>query len=161
MNCPTNRRQLFNNRKYVCDIPGIMSPGRATFLIVDDDEVSIMAIRRALGRHRLTNPVVEARDGLEALEMLRGGGIAKPFVILLDINMPRMTGLEFLAAIRDDAQLRDTVIFVLTTSDAPQDICAAYSHQVAGYILKEDAYRSIGSAIQLLGTYVGTVTLPA
>ena len=158
---PAIRGSGLTTLKSVCDIRRDMTHARATFLIVDDDEVSIMAIRRALERHQLDNPVVEARDGLEALDLLRGGTIGKPFVILLDINMPRMTGLEFLAAIRDDEDFSDSVIFVLTTSDAPQDICAAYSHQVAGYILKEDAYRSIGSAIGLLGTYVSTVTLPA
>ena len=137
-----------------------MVVSRTTFLICDDDEVSILAIRRALERHGVDNPVVEARDGLEALELLRGA-VRRPYIILLDINMPRMTGLEFLDEVRCDAALRDSVVFVLTTSDAPQDICAAYDHQVAGYILKEDAYRSITDAVALLDTYSHTVVLPS
>lgn len=136
-----------------------MKPDRVTFLVVDDDEVSVMAIRRALVRHDVTNPVVEAADGLAALEILQAG-LQRPYIILLDINMPRMNGLEFLAAVRDLPDLEDSVIFVLTTSDAPSDICGAYAHQVAGYILKEDAYRSIGRAVEMLDSYLDVVVLP-
>ena len=136
-----------------------MKAERVTFLIVDDDEVAVMAIERALKRHNLQNPTLRAHDGIEALDMLRNG-VDQPFVVLLDINMPRMTGLELMAILRDDETLRDTVTFVLTTSDAPQDIHAAYAHQTAGYILKEDAYRSIGSAIEMLGVYMDNVVLP-
>ena len=136
-----------------------MSIERATILIVDDDEVSIMAIRRALARHDVSNPVQVANDGLEAFEILRGG-LSKPFIVLLDINMPRMTGLEFLPLLREDPWLRNTVVFVVTTSDAPLDISRAYDHQIAGYILKEDAYRSIGTAIAMLSGYLEIVTLP-
>jgi CheY-like chemotaxis protein len=136
-----------------------MTATRVTFLIVDDDEVSIMAIRRALARQGIENPVVEAGDGLEALSILKDG-VRKPFVVLLDINMPRMTGLEFLAALRDDPSLHDTTVFILTTSDAPQDIGQAYAHNVAGYILKEDAYKSIAAAVGLLDVYTDAVVLP-
>jgi len=136
-----------------------MNPKRVTFLIVDDDEVSVMAIRRALDRLDMKNPTLHACDGLEALELLRTG-IPKPFIVLLDINMPRMTGLEFLIAIRDDPAFKDTVVFVLTTSDAPEDIFTAYASQIAGYIVKEDAYRSIGSAMEMLESYVESVKLP-
>ena len=136
-----------------------MSIERTTILIVDDDEVSVMAIRRALSRLEIGNPVAVAHDGLEALEILRGG-LRKPFVVLLDINMPRMTGLEFLPVLRKDPWLKDTVVFVLTTSDAPRDISSAYAHQVAGYILKDDAYRSIGTAVAMLSAYLEVVKLP-
>lgn len=137
-----------------------MKPERVTILIVDDDEVSVMAVRRALTRQKIANPVVVAGDGVEALERLRGD-VTRPYVILLDINMPRMTGLELLAEMRADPHLQDSVVFILTTSDAPQDICSAYSHQIAGYILKEDAYRSIGTAVAMLDAYLGIVTLPS
>ncbi len=128
-------------------------------LIVDDDEVSVMAMQRALDQHGVRNPVTIAKDGIEALELLRSGQPRRPRVILLDINMPRMTGLEFLAEVRDDANLRDSVIFVLSTSDSPQDLITAYDRQIAGYIVKEDAYRSIGRAIEMLGSYLEVVTL--
>lgn len=137
-----------------------MVPTRVTFLIVDDDEVSVMAVRRALARQGIENPVVEARDGLEALTILRDQ-LRRPYVVLLDINMPRMNGLELLAELRDDPGLLDTVVFILTTSDAPQDLAQAYAHNVAGYILKEDAYKSIAEAVSLLDLYTGTVVLPS
>lgn len=137
-----------------------MKPRRTTILVVDDDEVSVMAIRRALERLEIRSPVVVASDGMAALDWLRSAA-RKPYVILLDINMPRMDGHEFLAALRADARLKDAVVFVMTTSDAPQDVDWAYARQVAGYIVKEDAYRSIRSAMVLVGIYVATVTLPS
>lgn len=136
-----------------------MRTERAHILVVDDDEVSVMAVRRALEQHGIKAPTLVAKDGLEALDLLTSGAVPKPRLILLDINMPRMTGLEFLAAIRGDPCLRNQVVFVMTTSDAPQDIARAYAHQIAGYILKEDAYRSIGRAIEMLGAYIDVVEL--
>lgn len=122
-----------------------------------------MAVRRAIDRLGIVNPVEVAGDGIEALDRLRGadaGGVRRPFVILLDLNMPRMGGLEFLDHLRSDGDLGGSVVFVMTTSDAPEDIAAAYGRQIAGYILKEDAYRSIGAAISMLGEYVEVVRLP-
>ncbi|MEM8804017.1 MAG: response regulator [Pseudomonadota bacterium] len=136
-----------------------MRAERAHILVVDDDEVSVMAIRRALEQHGIKSPIICAADGQEALDLLMSGAVPKPRLILLDINMPRMNGLEFLAAIRKDTSLRNQVVFVMTTSDAPQDIAQAYSQQIAGYILKEDAYRSIGRAIEMLGAYIDVVAL--
>ena len=130
-----------------------------SILIVDDDEVSVMAMKRALTQLQITNPVFVARDGVEALELMED--LKRPYVIMLDINMPRMNGHEFLAAIRDDQRHKGHVVFVLTTSDAPEDICAAYDRQVAGYILKEDAFRSIKAAMNLLGDYIEVVRLSA
>ncbi len=103
---------------------------RGNILVVDDDEVAVMAVRRALRQHRIDNPVVVANDGLHALELLRSGAVGRPYIILLDINMPRMTGLEFLSVIRADRDLSSSVVFVMTTSDAPRETparsCAAY-----------------------------------
>ena len=134
-----------------------------TFLVIDDDEVSVMAIKRAIRSLKLLNDVMVARDGEEALDLLRtkdSGLCAKPYIILLDINMPRMNGLEFLAEVRDDPCLRTSVIFMVTTSEAPSDIAAAYDHLVAGYIVKENAMRSLRDALEMLGSYVRIVRLP-
>jgi len=136
-----------------------MFDNRPTIMIVDDDEVAVMAVRRAIKRHGLPNPTVEARDGLEALERLRAG-IRRPYLILLDINMPRMTGLELLATIRADDELTDSVVFIMTTSDSPRDVSEAYRLHAAGYIRKEEAYRSISEAVSMLDVYFGLVTLP-
>ncbi|MCJ7874429.1 response regulator [Marinovum sp. 2_MG-2023] len=134
---------------------------RVTFLIVDDDSVAVMAIKRTLRKLRLTNPVEVARDGQEALDLLQGNGISpikKPYIILLDLNMPRMSGLEFLAVVREDKELANSVVFVLTTSDAPSDIAAAYRHKIAGYIVKENASETISTAISMLDSYTEIVS---
>ena len=122
-----------------------------------------MAIERAIQKLRLTNLILIARDGIEALEFLSGTGnstLRRPYIIMLDINMPRMNGHEFLAALRENPALHGSVVFMLTTSNAPKDIASAYQQMVAGYIVKDDAYSSIKSAIELLGVYVKIVSLP-
>src|SRR5262245_51307704 len=95
------------------------------FLIVDDDQVDVQAIQRGLQKQRIANPVHVARDGVEALQMLRGeGGVAnvpRPYLILLDLHMPRMDGLQFLRELRKDPELTDSVVFVLTTSATEED----------------------------------------
>ena len=84
--------------------------------LVEDDEVDVMTMRRALKDLRIGNPLSIAGDGEAALQMLREGRIARPCVILLDLNMPRMGGLEFLRVIKADADFRSIPVIVLTTS---------------------------------------------
>ncbi|NND99145.1 MAG: response regulator, partial [Pirellulaceae bacterium] len=113
-----------------------------TLLVVDDDEVDAQGIERAFRKQKIANPLVFATDGIEALKILRGDDgptVHRPFLILLDLNMPRMGGLEFLGELRADERLRDSIVFVLTTSDADQDKIAAYEKNVAGYIVKARA----------------------
>lgn len=136
-----------------------------SFLIVDDDVVSVMSMQRMFKKLRLLNPVHVAGDGLEALEVLRKkntpGALQSPFIVVLDLNMPRMTGLEFLKELRDDPSLLDTTVFVMSTSDSPRDIEEAYRAHVAGYILKDGSPDSFREALELLGTYSEIVRLPA
>lgn len=139
-----------------------MAGGRPTILLVDDDEVAVMAFERAVAAQSITARVEIARDGDDALSLLREPGrIPSPFVMVLDLNMPRMNGIEVLGEVRADPALRDTVIFILTTSDAPQDILACYRHNIAGYIVKEDAYGTIGDTVALIAQFTDLVTLPA
>jgi CheY-like chemotaxis protein len=108
-------------------------------LLVDDDDVAAEAVVRGLRKHAMECPIVIAEDGLAALQILRGTherSIAGPHLVLLDLNMPRMNGLEFLRELRSDAALRGTVVFVLTTSGADADRARAYDHQIAGYMVK-------------------------
>ena len=107
-----------------------------TLLLVEDDDVDAMGVERALEKRRIANTLVRARDGIEALEFLRGGKVARPFLILLDLNMPRMGGLEFIRTVRADPELCDSVVFVLTTSKSDEDLAAAYRAHVAGYMVK-------------------------
>ncbi len=135
-----------------------------TILIVDDDDVDRKGLRRALKQMRLANPIAEAHDGLEALALLRGGDgrgpLQPPFIILLDLNMPRMNGIEFLDEIRADPALQTAVVFVLTTSMDEKDRLAAHRRNVAGYIIKSDARNSFREALSLIDHYWRVVELP-
>lgn len=135
-----------------------------TFLVVEDDDVDVMAVERAFRQLKIANKQVFAGDGVEALEYLRGQAgrekIQAPYIILLDLNMPRMTGLEFLEVIRNDNELNQSVVFVLTTSNDDRDKCSAYEKNVAGYIVKSDPAAGFLEAITMLDHYWRVVELP-
>lgn len=133
-------------------------------LLVEDNEVDREAVRRAFRTHRIANPIYDARDGVEALEMLRGSNgrraLPRPYLILLDINMPRMNGIELLHEIRSDDVLHDSIVFVLTTSKSDEDKTAAYASNVAGYIVKSDVGAGFLRLVELLEHYWRIVELP-
>ena len=133
-------------------------------LLVEDDDVDVMAVKRSFRELRIANPLFEARDGVEALEQLRGKPgtppIPSPLIILLDLNMPRMNGIEFLAEIRKDPQLHSSVVFVMTTSSDENDRVRAYNYNVAGYVLKHSPGRSFIDAVSMLEHYWRIVELP-
>jgi CheY-like chemotaxis protein len=133
-------------------------------LLVEDDEVDVQGFRRAFSKSRIGNPITVARDGIEALEFLRGENgrtkLSKPHLVLLDLNMPRMNGIEFLAAIRADEDLKGTVVFMITTSKADEDKARAYGHNVAGYIVKQDPANTFLEAVSLLEHYWKIVEFP-
>lgn len=132
-------------------------------LLVDDDQVDVMAMQRAFREHAVQHPITVAKDGIDALEILRGEGRAPmplPCIIVLDLNMPRMNGLEFLEALRDDPLLRRTIVFVVTTSSSDDDRQAAYSHCIAGYITKTRAGISLAPLVELITHYANIVDLP-
>ncbi len=110
-------------------------------LLVEDDLVDVMAVKRAFRRKKIGNPIHVATDGLEALERLRATdetAIPRPYLLLVDLNMPRMNGLEFIAALRADPELAASVVYVLTTSEAEEDREAAKRLGVAGYGVKSE-----------------------
>ena len=113
---------------------------RVTILLVDDDKVDAMAVKRSFLDLGIDNSMVEAGNEIEALEHLRGENgyekVPSPCLVLLDLNMPRMGGIEFLAELRRDPALRHTLVLVMTTSAADEDRALAYDQNVAGYILK-------------------------
>jgi len=135
------------------------------FLIVDDDDVSIMGMKRAMKKLNLLNPTYVAKDGLEALKILNekieiDEKKLPPFIVTLDLSMPRMDGFEFLNTIRNDSVYQKLVVFVLTTSDAPNDVAAAYRKNIAGYIVKENAEETFSNALKMLRDYGNLVVLP-
>lgn len=133
-------------------------------LLVEDDDGDAKAINRALSKARILNPVFRAHDGQEALDILAGEhteiDLPRPVLILLDINMPRMNGIEFLKVIRSNEDFRRVVVFMLTTSDRDEDKIEAYDLNVAGYILKEKAGHDFLRLIELLDAYWRIVELP-
>ncbi|MEM6572974.1 MAG: response regulator [Pseudomonadota bacterium] len=129
-----------------------------SILLVEDDDIDVRVIERSFRKCGIASPIVRAKDGLEALEILRGRHSPEwPFIVLLDINMPRMNGLEFLGEIRRDASLAGITVFVLTTSEAERDKFAAYSQHIAGYLLKSDGADQFLDVINLIGQYLETV----
>ena len=135
---------------------------RATILLVEDDAVDIQSFRRAMTRTGMKNQLVIANDGVEALERLRGetSCVSKPYLIVLDLNLPRMSGIELLRELRNDENLQDSVVFVLTTSCAEGDKLQAYHLNVAGYIVKSEPNDELVSAANLLHQYHQVVELP-
>ncbi|MBW8828375.1 MAG: response regulator [Burkholderiales bacterium] len=135
-----------------------------TILLVEDDDVAAESVMRSLAKTSVPFPVVWAEDGLAALEILRGQDTARhihrPLVILLDLNMPRMNGFEFLQQLRADPDIRDEVVFVLTTSDADADRTRAYHEQIAGYMVKSAVGPQFAKLAQLLLSYASAVRLP-
>lgn len=132
-------------------------------LLIEDDDVDAEMVIRGFSKHRIGNVVTVAENGLEALEILRENGrkaFSKPFIILLDLNMPGMNGFEFLDELRDDEKLQDSIVFVLTTSKAETDRARTYRKNVAGYIVKSEVGPSFKKAVDLLDCYWTTVTLP-
>jgi CheY-like chemotaxis protein len=134
-------------------------------LHVEDDDLCLMGLNRAFKAAKIANPVRFAHDGIEALDMLRGTNgrprLPRPFLILLDLNMPRMDGIEFLKELRKDEELKKSIVFVMTTSDADEDKVKAYNLGVAGYILKANPANAFSEAAALLDTYWRVVEFPA
>ncbi|MDQ3049808.1 MAG: response regulator [Bacteroidota bacterium] len=129
-----------------------------TILLVEDDSVDVINVQRAFKKNNIKNPLSIAKNGLEALNMLRGeNGYEKiepqPQVILLDLNMPQMNGLEFLKELRQDQELRSISVFVMTTSNEDRDRLDAYNLNVAGYILKPVSFEKFVSAVSILDSY--------
>jgi CheY-like chemotaxis protein len=130
-------------------------------LLVEDDDVDVMNVRRAFKKNNICNPLWVAGNGLDALEMLRGAEIPRDRrLILLDLNMPKMNGIEFLRELREDPDLRLTPVVVLTTSDDERDRVDAYNLSVSGYILKPVTLTNFVEAMATLNKYWSLVEMP-
>lgn len=130
-------------------------------LLVEDDEVDVMNVRRAFEKNRILNPLQVASDGLDALDMLRSGSISRERrLVLLDLNMPRMNGMEFLRQVRADPALAPTPVVVLTTSNDDRDRIEAWNLNVAGYLLKPVTFVNFVELMAALNKYWSLVELP-
>lgn len=131
----------------------------ATILLVEDDDIDAKGVERAFKRLKILNSVVRAKDGIEALEFLETEAVNRPYIILLDLNMPRMGGLEMLDALRK-SRWKDSVVFVLTTSKADEDKFAAYDQHIAGYIVKGNLDIGFEQLVTMIDHYWKIVELP-
>jgi CheY-like chemotaxis protein len=130
-------------------------------LLVEDDEVDVMNMRRAFTKSHILNPLYVASDGQEALEKLRGGDVpADRRLVLLDLSMPRMNGIEFLRELRRSPDLAPTTVVVLTTSNDERDKIEAYNLNVAGYLIKPVTFESFRELMVALNKYWSLVELP-
>jgi CheY-like chemotaxis protein len=141
-----------------------MTARTVTILLVDDDKVDAMAVKRSFRELKIGNPIIEAHNGIEALQLLRGENghekVPEPLLILLDLNMPRMGGIEFLEELRRDPLLCSALVFVMTTSAAEEDRRLAYLKNVAGYMLKNSLGQSFLEAIGMLEHYWRVIEFP-
>lgn len=138
-----------------------MNKNEVTLLLVEDDDVDAMTIDRAFKKLKIGNDIVRACDGIEAFEILNAGVVPSPFIILLDLQMPRMNGLEFLETLRKDPKHASSTVFVLTTSKADEDMISSYKHNVAGYFLKNTAGYGFLDIVNLLDGYWKIVHFPS
>ena len=123
-------------------------------VLVEDDEVDVMNVKRAFKKNNITNPLFVASNGLEALALMREPSTpTKNRIVLLDLNMPKMNGIEFLRALRADAQLAGTPVVVLTTSNEDKDRVEAFQLNVAGYLLKPVTFTSFVEVMAALNKY--------
>ncbi|MBI3345347.1 MAG: response regulator [Gammaproteobacteria bacterium] len=122
-------------------------------LLVEDDQVDVMTVRRALKELHVTNPLVERENGEEALAYLRDTRNAQPCIILLDLNMPIMNGIEFLQVVKNDSELKRLPVVMLTTSEEQQDKVNSFNLGVAGYMAKPVDYRQFVEVMRSINTY--------
>lgn len=122
-------------------------------LLVEDDQVDIMTIIRALKEIRVGNPLVSKENGEEALAHLHDADNEMPCIILLDLNMPIMNGIEFLQKIKQDDQLRRIPVIVLTTSEEQLDKVNSFNLGVAGYMAKPVDYRQFVEMMRSIDLY--------
>ncbi len=129
-------------------------------LLVEDDQVDAMTIQRALKAINVTNQLFIARDGEEGLALLRDSENKRPCLILLDLNMPRMNGIEFLNVIKRDAALKRIPVVVLTTSSEEQDRLDSFDLGVAGYMVKPVDYEQFVEVVRTIDLYWTLSELP-
>ena len=135
-------------------------------LLVEDDEVDVMNVQRAFKKGNILNPLFIAKNGLEALNMLRASQDNPAAVpnqrrlILLDLNMPKMGGIEFLQNLRNDENLKSIPVVVLTTSNQDRDLVEAYNLNVAGYLIKPVQFAHFVDLMTTLNKYWSFSEIP-
>jgi CheY-like chemotaxis protein len=129
-------------------------------LLIEDDSVDVMTVQRALKEIGVGNPVVALEHGEAALAYLRAPDSGRPCIILLDLNMPIMSGIEFLREAKHDAALRSIPVVVLTTSAEQHDKLSSFELGVAGYMAKPVDYRAFVEVMRQIDRYWTVSEMP-
>ncbi len=129
-------------------------------LLIEDDRVDVMTLERAMKDLNVTNPVVNVRNGEEALRYLRNEANQKLCLILLDLNMPKVNGIEFLQLAKADQMLKNIPVVMLTTSTEQQDITESFRLGAAGYMVKSIDYKRFVEIIKAIDLYWTLSELP-
>lgn len=141
--------------------PGILP---VQFLLVEDSEPDVMLMQEIFEEEGLAGQLHVVRDGVDALDFLRRqgpyGNVPRPDVILLDINMPRMNGLELLSHLKTDPDLMTIPVFMLTTSQAEEDVLRSYQAHAASYVVKPVEFSEFQRAVQAMSRFMRNMALP-
>lgn len=129
-------------------------------LLVEDDTVDAMTVKRAFRDLHITNDLAIVGNGEEALDFLRNSRNEKPSIVLLDLNMPRMNGIEFLTVAKSDPELMSIPVVVLTTSKEDQDKVDSFNLGVAGYIIKPVDYMQFVEVVRTIDLYRTLCEIP-
>ena len=129
-------------------------------LLVEDDRIDAMTVQRAVKDLKITNPVKHVSNGVEGIEYLRNHVNQKPCIVLLDLNMPKMNGIEFLNLVKSDDDLKKIPVVVLTTSNADRDRSESFSLGIAGYMIKPVDYKRFVDVIREIEMYWSLSELP-
>ncbi len=130
-------------------------------LLIEDDDVDVMTVNRALQDSQVTNQLVSMGDGEEAIEYLRDEGAIEPSIILLDLNMPKMDGAEFLKVVKADDTLKKIPVVILTTSNSDRDVIESFELGAAGYMVKSVDYEKFVETIRAIDQYWTLSKLPS
>ena len=122
-------------------------------LLVEDDKIDAMTVKRALKDLKITNSLVHVYNGLEALDYLKNLKGEDPCIVLLDLNMPKMNGIELLKILKNDSSFKKLPVVVLTTSNAEKDKTESFNLSVAGYMLKPVDYKQFVDVIKDINLY--------
>jgi CheY-like chemotaxis protein len=130
-------------------------------LLIEDDDVDVMTVKRALKDLKVSNELVTAGDGEEAIQYLRSKSAAKPCIVLLDLNMPKMDGTEFLKIVKADRALKKIPVVILTTSNSDRDVIDSFERGAAGYMVKSVDYEKFVETIRAIDRYWTLSKLPS
>jgi CheY-like chemotaxis protein len=130
-------------------------------LLIEDDNVDVMTVKRVLRDLKIANQLVSTSNGEQALEYLKADGNKKPCVILLDLNMPKMNGTEFLKIVKTDEALKKIPVVVLTTSSQQRDVVESFKLGAAGYMVKSVGYEKFVETIRTINLYWTLSELPS